>query len=105
MSLPPNVLERIAATVRDLTDTPEVRSFVLSGSLTPAQESRGLGADAVVDLFRSEEPVEVAQVLAFVRERFAEHPKARTMSVDRVAGATHVYVALWAVPEIGDPAS
>ena len=103
MAIPPDVLERIAATVAELADTPEVERLVIASAADPAGESRSLQADAVVDVFRSDDAEEVGEVLTFLRQRFAEHPKAGRFAVDRTRASGHVYVALWAVPGIDEP--
>jgi len=103
MALPPDVLERIAATVAELADTPQVERMVIASAPDPAAESRDLQADAVVDVFRSDDAEEVGEVLEFLRGRFAEHPKARRFGVDITRPSGHVYVALWAVADIEAP--
>ena len=109
-SVPEEVLARIVATVAGLADTPEVESFLLGTSREPARESAGLGADAVVDVFRSERASEVDAVIEALRASFAAHRKARQLSVEAPAGEApptltegsvhHVYVALWAIPDV-----
>lgn len=108
-SVPEEVVERVVATVAELAETPEVQSFLLGTSREPARESAGLGADAVVDVFRSDEPAEVEAIHRALRARFDEHPKARHLSVDAAVEAPstlassalrHVYVALWAIPDL-----
>lgn len=98
-------MERIAATMSELVKTPEVMSFSISRSRAPAAESKALGADAVVDLFRSEEPAEVQEVYAFLAERFEEHEKARAHRAASPLAPTHVFVALFAVADIEDPSA
>ena len=103
MSVPPDVMERIAATVRDLAQTPEVKTFSISRSSAPAAESRALGADALVDLFRSDDPTEVQEVFVLLTERFAAHEKARDPDAGSPMAATHVLVALFAVADVEKP--
>jgi len=103
MALPPDVLERIAATVAELADTAEVDGMLIASAPDPTTESKALRADAVVDVFRSDDPEEIAEVLGFLRERFAKHPKARRLSVEITRPVGHVYVALWAIPDVPVP--
>lgn len=100
MALPPDVLERIAATVAELADTPEVDRVVIASAADPAAESRSLGADAVVDVFRSDDAEEVGEVLASLRDRFFDHPKAARLTIDITRPSAHVYVALWATDDV-----
>jgi len=103
MTIPEDVLERITATVLELVETPEVERFLLASAVDPANESAALGADAVVDVFRSDDAEEVAAVFEHLRDRFESHGKAQALSIDTSRPAAHVYVALWAVADIPEP--
>lgn len=98
--LPADVLERVAETVRELVETPEVERFQLvtrpSGAAAPA-------CDAFVDVFRSEEGAEVEAAAEFIDRRFGGHSKSESSALDVRDGAGHVCVALWARPDLPEP--
>lgn len=102
--VPQDVLERVAATVAELIATPELARFAIGRGARPAAESADLGADAVVDVFRTDDPDEALEVERRLLTRFATHPKARIDPLDAHRrsenGLVHVYVALWAAPDL-----
>ena len=61
--IPDEVLGRIAATALELADTPELDTFLLGVAAASVRESAALGADAVVDVFRTDDPEEAREVL------------------------------------------
>jgi hypothetical protein len=108
-SVPEEVVLRVVATVAELADTPEVRSFLLGRSREPARDSAAFGADAVVDVFRSEDPSEVDAIYRALSAHFGAHPKARELSIEDPVepaptpsggAAHHVYAALWAIDDL-----
>lgn len=105
--VPPDVHARIAATVEELIETPELARFSIHRGATPARDATHLGADAVVDLFRTEDPAEALEVERALHVRFATHPKARVDPIEAhprdEPGLSHVYVALWAVADVPPP--
>ncbi|HJL18023.1 MAG TPA: hypothetical protein RMH99_20335 [Sandaracinaceae bacterium LLY-WYZ-13_1] len=106
--VPEEVLERVAATVAELVDTPELARFTLASGRAPAEEAAGLGADAVVDVFRTDDPDEALEIERALHLRFATHDKARLDAIAAapsapVRGTVHVFVALWAVPDVRPP--
>ena len=105
--VPAEVHARIAATVDELLGTPELARFSIHRGATPAARASHLGADAVVDLFRTDDPAEAFEVERRLQVRFATHPKARVDPIEAhpraEPGLTHVYLALWATAGIGPP--
>lgn len=104
MPIPEEVASRVAETARELADTPEVESFLLGLATESVRESAGLGADAVVDVFRTDDEEEAREVLSHLERELAAHPKRRTLHVDAgtapLGGLVRVYVALWASPSV-----
>lgn len=102
--VPAEVLERVAATVREVIDTPHLARFSIARGAAPAARAADLGADAVVDVFRTEDPDEALEVERRLHVRFATHEKARIDPIEAhpedAPGLTHVFLALWATPDI-----
>lgn len=103
--IPDEVLGRIAATALELADTPELDTFLLGVAADSVRESAALGADAVVDVFRTDDPEEAREVLTHLEATLEAHPRRRTLRIDNAplppsagsGGTLRVYVALWAL--------
>ncbi len=95
MDVPPEVLARIAATVREVTEVPELAAFGIGRSERPTATCHELGADAAVEVYRADTEDEAGTVELDLARRFARHPKWRNPGPARSEG-TRVYVALWA---------
>lgn len=97
------MLERIAATVREVVDTPELARFGIGRSENPTAACRTIGADAVIEVFRTGSPEEAGNVELDLARRFATDPKWRDVGDPMGSEGTRVFVALWAIDEIGTP--
>lgn len=93
------------ATVESVVETPEVQEFALGCAVDPRQEAAAARVDAIVDVYRADRATEAAQVISAIVERLISHPKMRESGI--VPGVTpsddatvHVYVALWARPDV-----
>ena len=99
------MLSRIVATFDEVLATPEVASFAVGTAASPRARADALGADAVVELYRSACPAELFEVEDRLRHhagsdpRSAEHARAASD-----AGASEtvgvVFVALWAADSV-----
>ena len=100
-SIPPQVLARLEATVREVLETPELVAFAIGRGSSSAEASARGGADAVIEIFRTLDPDEAIEVEAALTLRFGTHPKARGTPLSTSAsteGWVRVYLALWARP-------
>jgi hypothetical protein len=98
--IPADALARVEATARDLADDPMVRGFALAVASDPVAASRALGADAVVEVFRTDDAAEAAGVLAALEGTFGAHAKRRVVDpIPQTPGMRRVFLALWAAPE------
>ena len=99
---PPEVLSRIAATVREVVDVPELAGFGIGRSNLPTPAGHALGADAVVEVYRADDDEEAGFVELHLTERFASDAKYRALGPIRSDGR-RVFVALWAIEDIPAP--
>jgi len=103
VEIPADVLERIAATVREVIETPELARFGIGRSAQPTQRGHDLGADAVIEIFRTDSPEEAGEVELHLAQRFAREAKWKDLGEPLGGEGTRVYVALWAADDISEP--
>ncbi|MGF1467057.1 MAG: hypothetical protein ACFCGT_13070 [Sandaracinaceae bacterium] len=101
IGVPEEVRSRVEATVRSVVDDAMVLAYALGVSADPNALARRIGADAVLEVFRSAQVEEVAQVASHLRSAFRDDEKRRELEAVRgeAGPELRVFVALWAAPE------
>ncbi|MFK7984904.1 MAG: hypothetical protein AB8I08_02660 [Sandaracinaceae bacterium] len=99
-ALTKDVLDRLVSTVAEVVATPDLASFAIARGVDPARDCHAMGADAVVEIFRTDDPNEALEVERALLTRFAAHERARPEPIqlreppdDEVV---RVFLALWA---------
>lgn len=98
--LPTEVIERLVATVDEIVATPELASFAIARGVEPARHCQTLGADAVVEIFRTDVAEESFAVERALAIRFATHPRLHPEPIrlrePPADAVVRVFLALWA---------